>query len=85
MQNRSPKSSDSGAAPQPAGNDPLLQRVTTLKGVGPVISRHLEKLGINNLGDLLHHIPVRYEDLELRGAIRDVPNRNEIEYCNKIH
>ena len=73
MQNRSPKSSDSGAAPQPAGNDPLLQRVTTLKGVGPVISRHLEKLGINNLGDLLHHIPVRYEDLELRGAIRDVP------------
>ncbi len=53
--------------------DPLLEPVTVLRGVGPVIARHLDRLGLGSMGDLLHHIPVRYEDLELRGSLRDVP------------
>ena len=37
-------------------------RVETLKGVGKVVALKLEKLGINTVGDLLHHFPRRYDD-----------------------
>ncbi len=36
--------------------------VRTLKGVGPAVADRLEKLGIATLGDLLFHLPLRYED-----------------------
>lgn len=43
---------------------PLLDAVplTTLSGVGAVVSSKLSKIGINNLQDLLFHLPIRYED-----------------------
>ena len=36
--------------------------VSTLKGVGPAITAKLSRLGINNLQDVLFHLPLRYED-----------------------
>ncbi|WP_439259052.1 ATP-dependent DNA helicase RecG [Lonepinella sp. BR2930] len=36
--------------------------LTTLSGVGTAVSAKLSRLGINNLQDLLFHLPVRYED-----------------------
>ena len=36
--------------------------VTYLKGVGPVRADALRRLGVVNAGDLLYHIPHRYED-----------------------
>ena len=36
--------------------------VSTLKGVGPAITAKLSRLGINNLRDVLFHLPLRYED-----------------------
>lgn len=36
--------------------------VTYLKGVGPARARLLERLGITVAGDLLGHVPLRYED-----------------------
>ena len=36
--------------------------VTYLKGVGPVRAEALERLGVLTAGDLLYHIPHRYED-----------------------
>jgi ATP-dependent DNA helicase RecG len=38
------------------------QPVTALKGVGPALAGKLEKLGIRSAGDLLLHLPARYED-----------------------
>ncbi|MBX2809899.1 MAG: ATP-dependent DNA helicase RecG [Cellvibrionaceae bacterium] len=38
------------------------QRVTRLKGVGPQLAARLQKLGIDNLQDLLFHLPFRYVD-----------------------
>ena len=38
------------------------RRVSSLKGVGPSIEGHLERLDILTLADLLHHLPHRYED-----------------------
>ncbi|MDO5055579.1 MAG: ATP-dependent DNA helicase RecG [Pasteurella oralis] len=36
--------------------------LTALSGVGAAISEKLSKIGINNLQDLLFHLPIRYED-----------------------
>ncbi|HEX5057544.1 MAG TPA: ATP-dependent DNA helicase RecG [Gammaproteobacteria bacterium] len=36
--------------------------VTSLKGVGPSIAKKLEKLNISTVGDLLFHLPIRYQD-----------------------
>ncbi|AKD37823.1 ATP-dependent DNA helicase RecG [Pasteurella multocida subsp. multocida OH4807] len=36
--------------------------LTTLSGVGAAIAEKLSRIGINNLQDLLFHLPIRYED-----------------------
>ncbi|MCW9733329.1 ATP-dependent DNA helicase RecG [Avibacterium sp. 20-15] len=36
--------------------------LTTLSGVGAAVSAKLSRIGINNLQDLLFHLPTRYED-----------------------
>ena len=36
--------------------------VAVLKGVGPRIAQHLERLGVTRIGELLCLLPVRYED-----------------------
>ncbi|MDU8924696.1 ATP-dependent DNA helicase RecG [Pasteurellaceae bacterium LIM206] len=36
--------------------------LTTLSGVGTAVSAKLSRIGINNLQDLLFHLPIRYED-----------------------
>jgi ATP-dependent DNA helicase RecG len=38
------------------------QPITRLKGVGPALAEKLERLGIRHVGDLLLHLPHRYED-----------------------
>ena len=36
--------------------------VTALRGVGPRLAERLSRLGIQNVGDLLFHLPLRYQD-----------------------
>lgn len=45
--------------PEPAGLDAPL---TSLPGVGPTLARHLARLGLERVGDLLWHLPFRYND-----------------------
>ncbi|MCH2189509.1 MAG: ATP-dependent DNA helicase RecG [Gammaproteobacteria bacterium] len=40
----------------------LEHSVTKLSGVGPQLANKLEKLHVRNLGDVLFHLPLRYED-----------------------
>ncbi len=40
----------------------LGQRVTELKGVGPAMAAHLDRLGVATVRDLLLHLPRGYED-----------------------
>jgi ATP-dependent DNA helicase RecG len=40
----------------------LHSRVTDISGVGSIVKKKMEKLGITTIEDLLYHIPFRYED-----------------------
>jgi len=40
----------------------LSDSVRVLRGVGPSMQEGLKKLGIENIADLLFHLPMRYED-----------------------
>jgi ATP-dependent DNA helicase RecG len=42
--------------------DVLTQPVTSLKGVGAKVAEKLEKIGIQQVQDLLFHLPLRYQD-----------------------
>ena len=51
----------------------LTQPVTALKGVGSKVAERLQKLGINQIQDLLFHLPLRYQDrtrLQPIGSLR---------------
>ena len=54
---------------------PLTRRtpLTELPGVGPNRGKKLEKLGLRTMGDLLEHLPQRYEDRRECRALRDAP------------
>ena len=43
--------------------------VLNLIGVGPFVAKKLNRLGIKNFGDLLYHLPFRYEDFSNITAI----------------
>lgn len=43
-------------------NELLLQPVSSLKGVGDKVAERLHKIGIQQVQDLLFHLPLRYQD-----------------------
>lgn len=52
--------------------------IAHLKGVGSVLMRNLRRLGIETIGDLLHHFPFRYEDYSRTAAIKDLKEGQEV-------
>ena len=48
-------------------------KLTDLPGIGPARGKKLEKLGLKDLGDLLGHYPVRYEDRRQICTIEEAP------------
>src|SRR5262245_8064149 len=58
----SPGAADRRNAPKGAPPITLATPAMYLKGVGPVRAELLKKLGVYTAGDLLYHIPHRYED-----------------------
>lgn len=51
--------------------------VKTIKGIGPKLSEHLSRLGINTKEDLLFHLPTRYQD---RTRITPINNARDGHY-----
>lgn len=52
--------------------------LTALSGVGAAISEKLSRIGINNVQDLLFHLPIRYED---RTRITPIADIRPESYC----
>lgn len=52
--------------------------LTALSGVGTAISEKLSRIGINNVQDLLFHLPIRYED---RTRITPIADIRPESYC----
>ena len=64
----------------PARRDGLIhQPVSRLKGVGPRLERRLAQIGVHSVCDLLHCLPIRYQDRTRLTAIEDM--KDGIEYC----
>ena len=53
------------------------QSVESLKGVGPSLKAKLERLGIFRVGDLLLHLPLRYQDRSRVVPLSDVHPQQE--------
>ena len=47
--------------------------LTDLPGIGPARAKKLAKLGLEELGDLLGHYPLRYEDRRACYEIQEAP------------
>ena len=64
--------------------------IKELRGVGPQLSQKLSKLGINNLQDLLFHLPLRYIDrtkITPIGSLQPLPDvvlEGQIRACDVV-
>ncbi|MDP1743824.1 MAG: ATP-dependent DNA helicase RecG [Candidatus Amesbacteria bacterium] len=56
----------------------LTDKITTISGIGPMLSKKLEKLEIFTVFDLLHHLPFRYEDRRIITPIKQIVSGNTI-------
>lgn len=65
-------------------SDPLQQPIRFLKGVGPNRSELFKKLEIETIGDLLHHLPLRYEEWKPTRAIGSLSYGEEVTIRGKI-
>ncbi len=57
-----PKEAEEDAPPKPEPPAALDAPLTTIQGIGPKSAKTLAKLGLETLGDLLWHLPRRYDD-----------------------
>lgn len=52
--------------------------VTALKGVGEAMAEKLAKVGLENLQDVLFHLPLRYQDRSRRRLIGSLRPGEEV-------
>ncbi|MCC5829833.1 MAG: ATP-dependent DNA helicase RecG [Phycisphaeraceae bacterium] len=68
----------------------LQSPLTALAGIGPAVARRFSRLGITRAGDLLHHIPLRYEREAAEGGVdtlvADTPGtvRGTVVWCRWV-
>jgi len=56
---------------------PGTRPITELKGVGPALAEKLQRLGIFCIGDLLFHLPLRYQDRSRIRPLNDLRAHDE--------
>ncbi|TSC87477.1 MAG: ATP-dependent DNA helicase RecG [Microgenomates group bacterium Gr01-1014_16] len=62
----------------------LSSPITTLPGIGSIMAKKLEKLGIKSVFDLLYHIPFRYEDRSKISSISQIQPGETVTIIGKI-
>ena len=71
-------------AAAPAGSPSLDDSLRLLKGVGPQAATALEKLNLRTVGDLLRHIPRRWEDRTDFRRVADVQSGEFVTVCGRV-
>src|SRR5262249_53497922 len=66
------------------GNASLNDPLQYFKGVGPQVSAALGKLGLHTVGDLLRHIPRRWEDRTHFRRVADVRGGEFVTVCGVV-
>jgi ATP-dependent DNA helicase RecG len=62
----------------------LNQSVANVKGIGPETTEALETMGLFTIGDLLEHIPYRYEDYRLKD-LAEVKHDDRVTLKGTVH
>ena len=61
----------------------LATPIKNLKGIGPKRAAQLESFGLKTIGDLLHHLPFRYDDRREIKKIAQAVAGEEASFCRK--
>ena len=73
-------------APKPRFTDsPLEAPLTTLPGIGPKLAETLARLGLTQVGDLLWHLPARYQDYSQLRTIKELRIGEEVTVRATVH
>jgi ATP-dependent DNA helicase RecG len=80
-------SAEAGEWPRPRAfprPDALARALDVLPGVGPVVKRKLERLGLHVVGDLLAHRPFRYEEPVPERRMADLGRDEEVAIAGEV-
>ncbi len=69
---------DTSSTPRSPRPEVLARPLSSLAGVGPVVEKRLAGLGLRSVGDLLHHVPRRYEEAAPERRIADLFGEEEV-------
>ncbi len=73
-------------APRPRFTDsPLQAPLTTLPGIGPKLAGTMARLGLTQVGDLLWHLPARYQDYSNLRTISELRIDEEVTVRATVH
>ncbi len=78
---------DAGEWPRPRvfpTADALERALDVLPGVGPVVKKKLERLGLHTVGDLLAHRPFRYEEPVPERRMADLDRDEEVAIAGEV-
>src|SRR5438270_5798726 len=78
---------DAGEWRRPRGfprADALERALDALPGVGPVVKKKLERLGLLTVGDLLVHRPFRYEEPVPERRMADLDRDEEVAIAGEV-
>jgi len=74
------------ASPKPRFTDaPLAAPLTTLPGIGPKLAETMARLGLTQVGDLLWHLPARYQDYSNLRTIDQLRIDEEVTVRATVH
>ncbi len=81
----STRSNRSGTTHPRFTDHPLEAPLTTLPGIGPRLAETMARLGLQQVGDLLWHLPLRYQDYSHLRTIKELRIGEEVTVRATVH
>ena len=80
-----PRARGGSAASRASSSPDLDSPITALRGMGPTHARHLQRLGVNSIRDLLYYFPHRYDDFSHLKTTVELQYGQEVTLVATIH